>query len=342
MEKEKKIRIVADIVHGPFYLPNICWQIIDTPVFQRLRNIKQLGMCYQVYPNATHTRFEHSLGTAHLCNKLMKSLQMKYPESNITEKEIILITIAGLCHDLGHCGFSHLFEKINKEVHFNGFECHEHMSYYLLHYIWNEFLKKEKECILTREDIDLIGQLIFGSKEKAPKDFIWTNQLEEHHFIYSIVSNSETGIDLDKFDYILRDGKYTGINCSFNPHRMIEFSRLEKRDKSYVLLYDTKMDEEIKSMWYSRSELYRRVYEHRVANIYDNMIITLFKEICPYLTIQDKKFIDIFKDLKVYCMFTDDILSVIDHSMNPKFENSKQILNDIRSRNIHPYKNLKF
>ncbi|WAR11710.1 SAMH1-like protein, partial [Mya arenaria] len=83
-------KVVNDPIHGHIKLHPLCVAIIDTPEFQRLRSIKQLGNGYFVYPGASHNRFEHSLGNT----------------------DILCVEIAGLCHDLGHGPFSHLFDGI--------------------------------------------------------------------------------------------------------------------------------------------------------------------------------------------------------------------------------------
>ena len=100
------MRVVHDSVHGTYQLHDILWIIIDSPEFQRLRKIKQTGNTYRVYPGAVHTRFEHSLGTAYLCRSLCDKLK------HIEDKDMMCLQIASLCHDLGHCAFSHLFDTI--------------------------------------------------------------------------------------------------------------------------------------------------------------------------------------------------------------------------------------
>jgi HD superfamily phosphohydrolase len=101
---ETKERIIYDAVHGHIRLDDYVWDFMDTPEFQRLRNLKQLGNSHYVFPSATHSRFEHSIGVAYLSNKLYKHLS-----SDKTYEKCV--TLAGLCHDLGHGPFSHLFDR---------------------------------------------------------------------------------------------------------------------------------------------------------------------------------------------------------------------------------------
>ena len=89
--------------------------IVDTPQFQRLRYLKQTGVCHFVYPNATHTRFQHSIGVGHLAFKFAEKLRKENPQL-VDEKDSVCVMIAGLCHDLGHGPFSHLWEGFVHEV----------------------------------------------------------------------------------------------------------------------------------------------------------------------------------------------------------------------------------
>ena len=89
------------------------WDFIDTEEFQRLRNLKQLGNAYYVFPGASHTRFEHSIGTSYLSSMLLKILDEKIiKEFKPTYLEKSSIALAGLLHDLGHGPYSHLFDRM--------------------------------------------------------------------------------------------------------------------------------------------------------------------------------------------------------------------------------------
>ncbi|XP_008412919.2 deoxynucleoside triphosphate triphosphohydrolase SAMHD1-like [Poecilia reticulata] len=107
---ENKNKVFNDPIHGNIELHPVLVKIIDTPQFQRLRNIKQLGGAYYVYPGASHNRFEHSIGVAHLAGELLQSLKGNQLNLGIDKRDVLCVQIAGLCHDLGHGPFSHMLD----------------------------------------------------------------------------------------------------------------------------------------------------------------------------------------------------------------------------------------
>ena len=96
---------IFDPIHGFISISPLLQMFIDTPEFQRLRDLKQLGATYYVYPSATHTRFEHSLGVCHLAGELLKNLKNNQPELSINKSQIDLVKLAALLHDLGPLTF---------------------------------------------------------------------------------------------------------------------------------------------------------------------------------------------------------------------------------------------
>jgi HD superfamily phosphohydrolase len=101
--------VVRDPVHGMVTLSAAEWAAVDTPVFQRLRRVRQLAMTYLVYPGALHTRFEHSIGMRNIAGKLSASIGLADDEREIVE-------IAALLHDVGHGVFSHVSEQVIDEL----------------------------------------------------------------------------------------------------------------------------------------------------------------------------------------------------------------------------------
>jgi HD superfamily phosphohydrolase len=102
-----KTKTVRDAVHGDIELGALELELIDTPEFQRLRGIRQLGTAFFVYPSATHTRFEHSLGTCWMARRMIGALRRT---CNIPADEETAIRAAALLHDITHIPFGHTLE----------------------------------------------------------------------------------------------------------------------------------------------------------------------------------------------------------------------------------------
>ena len=89
--------------------------IVDSPAFQRLRYIRQLGLAHLVYPGATHTRFDHALGVYHLARRALAVLRERAALARVADADAALIPIAALLHDIGHYPFSHALEELEPD-----------------------------------------------------------------------------------------------------------------------------------------------------------------------------------------------------------------------------------
>jgi uncharacterized protein len=104
-----KSTVVRDPIHGMIELSAAEWTAVDTPVFQRLRRVRQLAMTHLVYPGARHTRFDHSIGVRHIARKLAMSIGLGHDERRVVQT-------AALLHDVGHGVFSHVSEQVIDEL----------------------------------------------------------------------------------------------------------------------------------------------------------------------------------------------------------------------------------
>lgn len=168
-EKKKFIR---DSVYGDISLNGFEVRIMDMPQFQRLRRIKQLGLINLIYPGATHSRFEHCVGTMNLGSKLSEEL-------GLSSDEIELVRASALLHDVGHGPFSHVSEGVLSVPH-------EELSKYVITKTSMRDLLEEKF------DVNEIVDIINGQGPLGP-----------------IVSGE---LDVDRMDYLLRDSHNTGVS----------------------------------------------------------------------------------------------------------------------------------
>src|SRR5690348_13074581 len=103
-------KLIVDAIHGDIHLRPVERRVIDTASFQRLRHLKQLGMGQATYPNATHTRFAHSLGVLGIMEHISRVAQQAL---SLNDEDVEDIRLAGLLHDVGHYPYSHLMEKVD-------------------------------------------------------------------------------------------------------------------------------------------------------------------------------------------------------------------------------------
>lgn len=186
-------KVIRDAVHGLIRIESedsFLLDLIDTPEFQRLRRIRQLGVSSLTYPGAEHTRFAHSLGVMNFGQRIIATLQHRY-RNDSTAKDMLnthgrTVKAAALLHDVGHAPFSHMMERS-----FSVLADHEEKT--------SELIKSPDSAIsavLVKHEID----------PQAVCDII--DKVSEHRLLVDIVSSQ---LDADRMDYILRDALSTGV-----------------------------------------------------------------------------------------------------------------------------------
>nr|6XU1_A Chain A, Deoxynucleoside triphosphate triphosphohydrolase SAMHD1 [Homo sapiens]6XU1_B Chain B, Deoxynucleoside triphosphate triphosphohydrolase SAMHD1 [Homo sapiens]6XU1_C Chain C, Deoxynucleoside triphosphate triphosphohydrolase SAMHD1 [Homo sapiens]6XU1_D Chain D, Deoxynucleoside triphosphate triphosphohydrolase SAMHD1 [Homo sapiens]6XU1_E Chain E, Deoxynucleoside triphosphate triphosphohydrolase SAMHD1 [Homo sapiens]6XU1_F Chain F, Deoxynucleoside triphosphate triphosphohydrolase SAMHD1 len=342
------MKVINDPIHGHIELHPLLVRIIDTPQFQRLRYIKQLGGGYYVFPGASHNRFEHSLGVGYLAGCLVHALGEKQPELQISERDVLCVQIAGLCHDLGHGPFSAMFDGrfiplARPEVKWT----HEQGSVMMFEHLINSNGIKpvmEQYGLIPEEDICFIKEQIVGPLESPVEDSLWPykGRPENKSFLYEIVSNKRNGIDVDKWDYFARDCHHLGIQNNFDYKRFIKFARVCEVDNELRICARDKEVGNLYDMFHTRNSLHRRAYQHKVGNIIDTMITDAFLKADDYIEITGaggKKYriSTAIDDMEAYTKLTDNIFLEILYSTDPKLKDAREILKQIEYRNLFKY-----
>lgn len=253
---KKMVRKINDPLFGLIELNYTESYILDTPIFQRLRRIKQLALANYIYPTATHDRFTHSLGVFHLTNEIAVELNKK-SEGLLNEYDIDNLKMAALLHDLGHFPFSHALEYHDKRDDFpiKNFPFflklpHEEFGIYL---IKNSYIKDI--LIDNSYDLELICNLIEG------KDI--------ENLILNRIINWE--LDSDRLDYILRDSFFTGVGFgNINYHYLL--SNFKPYQNKRIVI-DSKAIRDIEQFIISRFSLHDRVYTHKTGSYFSYMLM---------------------------------------------------------------------
>ncbi|MCZ7355696.1 MAG: HD domain-containing protein [Candidatus Methanoperedens sp.] len=189
---------IIDPIYGHVGINRLEQLIISTPEMARLRRIQQLGLADIAFPGANHTRFEHSVGTLFIADKMAKAL-------GLSQEEVAKVRLAALLHDIGHCAFSHVVESVLKRnpayqpvIDGRRFLKHEMFTRYI---ISNSFHTKPEIASLVvdaKSFFEEIAKMATGDVDGLSKPYL-----------AQIISDD---LDADRIDFLLRDSYHTGVS----------------------------------------------------------------------------------------------------------------------------------
>ena len=233
-----------DIIRDPLWnnitLDDLAIRLVDTRAFQRLRYVRQLGLAYLVYPGATHTRFEHALGTWHLAGRTIEMLQARGDLKPELSREARIVSVAALLHDIGHYPYSHALEEI-------GAPHHEDVA----------------GALLTRGEIaDVLRSSIDND---APAQVVELIRGKSQSVLQGLISGS---LDLDKIEYLKRDALMCGV-----PYGEIDVDRLihsltlvdDPVTRRQAVGVSEKGLSALESLLFAKYQMYRNVYWHHAV-----------------------------------------------------------------------------
>ena len=230
-----KKKLIRDAVHGDIEMGPLEVELMDTPEFQRLRGIKQLGTAYLVFPSAVHTRFEHSLGTSWMAHRIIDAVRRT---QNVSQDDETLIRVSALLHDITHIPFGHTLEDERRVLPRHDKD-EERFDYFLRNSAIGGILKREG---LQDAVIDVL---------KSPGDYR--------------ADITGGAISADLLDYLRRDTYFCGLSQYYDARIfesfIVEGGRLViNLEKSGMLRRDALS--ELVNLLRIRYTLSERVYFH--------------------------------------------------------------------------------
>lgn len=234
------MEILRDPLWNNIRLDPLALALLDSPVVQRLRYVRQLGLAFLVYPGATHSRFEHALGTYHLAGMALRLLEQQGALAGIAADEVQTVRAAALLHDVGHYPFSHALEEI-------GVTHHEELAKPLVR---SGDIAASLAAHLGPGAPERVFDLISGTSRSA---------------LQGLISGS---IDLDKIEYLKRDAAMCGV-----PYGEIDVDRLlnslvivphPETGAPTVGVHEKGLSA-LESLLFAKYQMYRNVYWHHAV-----------------------------------------------------------------------------
>jgi len=245
MPKTNRTKFFRDPIHGFVEIRPHEREIIDSLVFQRLRNIHQLSFGYLVYHGAEHSRFGHSIGVMHLASRMFDNAlrnTQEFGTDSITfdEADRSKLRVAALLHDVGHPPFSHGLE---------GSVFPKHVNY--------------SSALIEGPLAPLIEKAQMKPKEIA--GLVQGRSDPKKSYLAKILSSQ---LDADRIDYLTRDSHYTGVMYGvFDVQRLI--LSIAVKDGQLVVLQKGLYAAD--QFLISRFYMYEQVYLHRVKRAFEGM-----------------------------------------------------------------------
>ncbi len=326
----REIKVIHDPVWGTIKFYPWELQLLDSPLLQRLRNINQLGLAVLTYPSAHHSRFEHTLGVTALVTKMAESINDGHSldgEVCVERADINKMRLAAVLHDVGHCFFSHLSEKMygNTEEFstlktsfeiFKGAQPHEILGYIIINTpsfkdfftAWVDY----PDTVNADTFFDDLGRMIVG----APIDELYevNGKTVKKYYLTEMINGQ---FDADSLDYLRRDSYITGLSLTYHIDRFLYKIRFfdlgETIDGKEITGRHLTVPESgvstVEEIVFGKQMLTRYIYQHQKVLATDALVYDIVSGLRLGGKLQHPS------DFLYYC--DDDIYKLYDESGDP-------------------------
>lgn len=260
---EQPVSTVRDSLYDLIPLGPREIKLISSQPFLRLQQVKQLGFVYRIWPGATHTRYEHSLGTYYLALRALRGLLLRGSEGGldgVATSSIRTLLVATLLHDIGHYPFSHTIEELGGSV--------------ILHEkVGRAIIEKSEIATILERDYQLsperVADLIDPPKHQA--------LLPDDELLHSLLSGA---LDVDKLDYLPRDARACNV-----PYGGVDMARLQASLRVHPnvhgqrrIVVTHKGISPLHSLLHARQEMFDNIYWHHTSRALQMMLLRAVQE----------------------------------------------------------------
>ena len=240
---------VRDPIWKHIYLSKPLLKITELPVFQKLNDIKQLGPTFLIYPGATHTRFNHSLGVFYIAKKIITQFILKSNDINFAIEDIKAFLCSALLHDIGHYPYAHSLKELNVADH-------EELT---------------AEIIINSEELNRIIEKELKISPNYTAAIIDINLEYKNSENLNLFRRILSGVlDPDKLDYLNRDAYFCGVPYGIQDIDFI-LNEIYPNKKTGISITNKGLVS-VENILFSKYLMYRNVYWHKKVRIITAMI----------------------------------------------------------------------
>ncbi len=279
-------KYINDPVYGGIPLTDLEVQLLDTPIFQRLRGLKQLAFTNYVFPGADHSRFSHSLGVLFIMGLMTDFLKQNF---NLSQDDVVKLRTAALLHDIGHYPLSHLGESVygfiedskNADTLIPDAEDSQltngNKLYQLASYHSKTAHHEHLGAYIVENNTEI--KTLLENHELNPVEIssIFTGQVGSSNNLYSQLLHSS--LDADRLDYLLRDSYQTGVKYGLvDLQYLIRLLMIIKdpKTKQRLLVCNKKGQHVAEHFLMSRYFHYSQVIHHKTNSAFEGLVKCLY------------------------------------------------------------------